>query len=297
MSVEIGTATGVNVRPVGDGDPTTRPARGNRAFVLGCEIDRVDFAGALEVCEKAIRTRQFAQHMAINVAKLMAMRDDPTLRRAVERCELVTADGQAIVWASRLLKDPVPERVAGIDLMQRLLARAATSGYRIYILGAKREVLEAAVRRIGDQYPGISIAGYRDGYFEEAETTEVAAEIAAARPDILFVAMSSPRKEYFLARHGRTVGAPFVMGVGGAVDVIAGATRRAPLVMQRLGVEWLYRLMQEPRRLAKRYVATNSRFLSILTGAVISELMRGRATGEGRASRGMEQRLQNVDES
>jgi N-acetylglucosaminyldiphosphoundecaprenol N-acetyl-beta-D-mannosaminyltransferase len=242
-----------------------------RVDVLGCKIDRVDFDQAVAFCEDVIRSRGFAQHLAMNVAKLVAMRADDQLRYTGEQCELVTADGQPVVWASRLLGDPLPTRVAGIDLMQALLARAALQGYRVYILGARPEVLERAVAHMRSRYPGIAVVGYRDGYYDDEHEAAVAAEIAAAGPDILFVAMSSPRKEYFLTRHGRKMGVPFVMGVGGAVDVMAGVTRRAPDVMQRTGLEWLFRLAQEPRRLGLRYASTNTRFVALLS----RELVRG----------------------
>lgn len=236
-----------------------------RAEVLGCRIDRVDLAEAVAVCEEAIRRRRFTQHMAINVAKLMAMRGDEELRRGIERCELITADGQPVVWASRLLGDPLPMRVAGIDLMEALLTRAAVTGYRVYILGARPETLLVAMARIRERYPGIVLVGCRDGYYADAEEPAVAAAIAELRPDILFVAMSSPRKEYFLMHHGPALGVPFVMGVGGAIDVLAGMTRRAPVAMQRSGLEWLFRFAQEPRRLGPRYASTNTRFVALLS--------------------------------
>jgi len=173
----------------------------------------------------------------------------------------VTADGQAVVWASRLLGDPLPARVAGIDLMLELLALADRRGYRVFILGAHPGVLERAVGRLRERHPGLTIAGYRHGYFSAADEPDVAAQIREARPDLLFVAMSSPRKEYFLGRWGPHLDVPFSMGVGGAVDVIAGITRRAPRPLQRLGLEWAFRLAQEPRRLARRYVITNSAFV------------------------------------
>lgn len=237
-----------------------------RAEILACEIDRVDLAGALARCEESIASRRYVQHMAINAAKLVAMRDDAELARVVRGCELVTADGQAVVWASRVLRDPLPVRVAGIDLMEALLERAATKGYRVYILGARQEVLEQAVARLLERHPGLQIVGRRDGYFADAEEAEVAAEIAWARADILFVAMSSPRKELFLGRQGPHMGVPFVMGVGGAIDVVSGITRRAPRIMQRLGLEWLFRLLQEPRRLFRRYAVTNARFIQLVLG-------------------------------
>ena len=250
--------------------PSGRSARDKRARVLGCAIDRVDLDESLAYCEAVINARGFAQHMAINVAKLVSMRNDDHLRASIERCELVTADGQPVVWASRLLGDPVPCRVAGIDLMEHLLALAARKGYRPYILGATAEVLDSAISRMRRELPSLRLAGYHDGYYADEEETELAASIAAAHPDILFVAMSSPRKEYFLARHGRAIGAPFVMGVGGAIDVYAGVVQRAPVFIQRLGLEWLFRLMQEPRRLAKRYATTNALFVLMLSRELVS---------------------------
>src|SRR2546423_806679 len=141
----------------------TRPlASPPRAKILGCPIDRMTLDEALRRCEQFIEERSFGQHMAINAAKLVAMQDDPDLRTIIERCELVTADGQAVVWASRLLGDPLPERVAGIDLMESLFALAERKGYGIYILGAKHDVLEQAVARLRDRHPGLRIVRYRD---------------------------------------------------------------------------------------------------------------------------------------
>ncbi len=159
---------------------------------------------------------------------------------------------------------PLPARVAGIDLMHGLLVRAAKRGYRVYILGARAEVLERAVGRMREEHANLAVAGYRDGYYEDAEQDAVAAAIAQAGPDILFVAMSSPRKEYFIARYRETLGVPFVMGVGGSIDIYAGIRRRAPSVVQRAGLEWLFRLAQEPRRLAGRYLKSNTRFILLL---------------------------------
>ena len=241
-----------------------------RIDVLGCPIDVVDMEQALARCDDFISERGFAQHMAINAAKIVAMRDDPQLHGVIARCHLVTADGQAIVWAAKLLGRSLPERVAGIDLMNALLARAEERGYRVFILGAEQDVLETAVGEIRKRHPRLALAGYRNGYFGREEEADVADEIRGARADILFVAMSSPRKEYFLGDHGPTLGVPFVMGVGGAIDVTAGKTRRAPVWMQRTGLEWLYRLLQEPRRMFKRYATTNLRFIALVGRAALA---------------------------
>jgi N-acetylglucosaminyldiphosphoundecaprenol N-acetyl-beta-D-mannosaminyltransferase len=252
---------------------TSGVARTARATILGCEIDRLDVAGALRHCEEIIERGDFTQQVSINVAKLVALLDDPRLRETVNRCELINADGQGVVWASRLLGDPLPERVAGIDLMHRLLALAEKRGYRVFILGARPEVLERAVVRLREAHPHIVLVGHRHGYFGGEEIPAVCEEIRRARPQILFVAMSSPRKEYFLGEHGAELGVPFAMGVGGAIDVVAGVTKRAPIVLRHLGLEWLFRLLQEPRRLARRYVVTNSRFAVLLARALVTRAL------------------------
>jgi exopolysaccharide biosynthesis WecB/TagA/CpsF family protein len=147
----------------------------------------------------------------------------------VSRCELVNADGQSIVWASRLLDDALPERVAGIDLMYALIAMAEREDYGIYILGARREVLDAAVQRLRQTHPRLRLSGTHDGYFTDDESPDVAAAIRDSGAQILFVAMSSPRKEHWIGEYGATLNVPFVMGVGGSIDIVAGITRRAPL--------------------------------------------------------------------
>ena len=264
--------------------PSNKPSsksRPDRADVLGCEIDRVTLADALDHCEQTIAARGHMQHMAINAAKLVLMRKDRELAEVIRGCELVTADGQAIVWVSRLLGDPLPERVTGIDLMESLLERSSRHGYRVYILGARQDVLEQAVLRLRERFADLQIVGYRNGYFSAEEEPLVAAEIRRSQPDILFVAISSPRKELFLGRHGAQLGVPFVMGVGGAIDVVAGMTRRAPALMQRTGLEWLFRLLQEPRRLFRRYAVTNLVFIGLVVIDMLKRRLGFRTSGAG----------------
>jgi N-acetylglucosaminyldiphosphoundecaprenol N-acetyl-beta-D-mannosaminyltransferase len=245
-----------------------------RATVLGTPVDRLDMRESLRHCVHAIESGEYLQHVVVNVAKLIALQDDESLRDIVHGCALINADGQGVVWASRLLGDPLPERVAGIDLMFNLLALAEQRGFRVYVLGARAGVLELAVARLRSRYPGLQFAGYRDGYFGEWELEAVCADIRDAQAQILLVAMSSPRKEYFLGEHGARLGVPFVMGVGGAIDVVAGTTRRAPRILQRVGLEWLFRLLQEPRRLGPRYITTNGRFAALLLGELRSRRRR-----------------------
>jgi N-acetylglucosaminyldiphosphoundecaprenol N-acetyl-beta-D-mannosaminyltransferase len=246
----------------------------DRAVVLGCPVDRLTFEETVAEAERVVAERGFAQHVCVNEAKLVSLRRDPRLQEVVAACELVSPDGVPVVWASRLLGDPLPERVNGTDLMERLLADAEERGWSVYVLGAERDVLEQAMARLRERHPRLRIAGYRDGWFADTEAAAVADEVRAAAPDLLFVAISSPRKELWLAEHGRDLGVPFVMGVGGSVDIVAGVTRRAPRWMQRSGLEWLFRLAQEPRRLGRRYVVTNTQFLAL----VGRELIRKRRT-------------------
>jgi N-acetylglucosaminyldiphosphoundecaprenol N-acetyl-beta-D-mannosaminyltransferase len=239
-----------------------------RHELFGCPVDALTMEEAVRWCDDCIAAGGFGQHMALNTAKLVAVQRDDGLRSAVNESALVTADGQGVVWAARLLGHPVPERVTGIDLMERLLALARDHGYRVYIVGARAEVLEQALAVIRARHPGLVVAG-RDGYFTDAEAPAVCEQIRRAHAQLLFVAMSSPRKELFLREYGRDLDVPFAMGVGGAVDVLAGRTRRAPLLWQRAGLEWFYRLLQEPRRMLPRYAACNARFAVMLMRALM----------------------------
>jgi N-acetylglucosaminyldiphosphoundecaprenol N-acetyl-beta-D-mannosaminyltransferase len=258
------------------------PAAPARAIVLGCAIDRLDMQQTVARCLAIIDERRYGQHMAINAAKLVSMQEDPALRDSIAGSEIVNADGQSVVWASRLLGDPLPCRVAGIDLMHELLAAAARRGDPVFVLGARADVLERAVTNLHARYPGLVVAGTQDGYFSDDDVDEVCTAIRAARAAMLFVAMSSPRKELFLAEHGPSLGVPFVMGVGGAIDVAAGVTRRAPAGFQRLGLEWLYRLLQEPRRMWRRYLPSNARFVRLVAREMVA---RRRGRGASSSSR------------
>ena len=235
-------------------------------------------AETLAVIEDAISRRQTVQHVAVNVAKLVQLQSDDALRRDVAESDLIGIDGTGVVWGARLAGHHVPERVTGIDLMLALLARCAERGYRPYFLGAEPAVLEEALRRLSGRYPGLRIAGAQHGYFGPDEEAAVMARIAEARPDCLFIAISSPKKERLLAAYREQLGVPFLMGVGGSLDVVAGKVSRAPGWMQRAGLEWLYRLLQEPRRMWRRYLVTNT----LYAGLLLREMLFRRA-GSGAA--------------
>ncbi len=247
--------------------------------ILGVPIAPVRMDEAVDWVDQAVLRRQRLHVGVVNAAKIVNMRRDPELRNDVLSSDVVFADGMSVVWASRLLGRPLPERVAGIDLMYRILERGQSRGYRIYLLGATREVVEKAAARMRERYPGSEIVGHQHGYFTDSEEETVASAIADARPDVLFVAMTSPRKERFLARWSGRLGVPVCHGVGGSLDVVAGKVERAPEGWQRLGLEWLYRVKQEPRRLWRRYLVTNS----VFAGLVLVELAR-KVTGRAPAT-------------
>jgi N-acetylglucosaminyldiphosphoundecaprenol N-acetyl-beta-D-mannosaminyltransferase len=162
------------------------------------------------------------------------------------------------------LGQPLPERVAGIDLFERLLELANERSYSIYLLGATQGVMDRLVERIQARYPKLRIAGSCNGYFPDAQTEQVATGIRDARPDMLFLGMTSPKKEVFLARWAELMDVAVCHGVGGSFDVLSGEVKRAPAAWQRFGLEWLYRVVQEPRRMWKRYLVTNSIFICLL---------------------------------
>jgi N-acetylglucosaminyldiphosphoundecaprenol N-acetyl-beta-D-mannosaminyltransferase len=249
-----------------------RAGQATKQEILGVPIDALTMEEALERVDTAIGSRDRLQIGVVNAAKLVNMRRDSTIRADVLSCNLILADGVSVVWASRLLGHPLPERVAGIDLMLGMLRRGHKNSYRIYCLGASEDVLTAAVARITSDYPDLKVVGHHHGYFTGQEERGLVAVIADARPDILLVAMTSPKKERFLAHWRDQLDIPVCHGVGGSFDVLAGKVRRAPIIWQRLGLEWLYRVCQEPRRLWRRYLVTNTLFCVM----VLSELVRRR---------------------
>lgn len=233
-----------------------------RIRLLNTPIDVLSMQETIALINKKIADNEHIHHVVVNAAKLVNMQMDRSLYSSVVECDIINADGQSIVWASRWLRKPLPERVAGIDLMQNLVELAHKKQYKIFFFGAHETVVSKVVKKYSQQYSQQIIAGYRNGYFTKDEEPEIAKDIAQSGANMLFVGISSPKKEQFLYNN-RQILLPvnFVMGVGGSFDVVAGKTRRAPLWMQKAGMEWFYRLLQEPRRMWKRYLTTNSLFL------------------------------------
>ena len=234
----------------------------NRYPILNTYVNALTMDETVAYVKQVIARRTPpVQHVVINALKVNLMEKDPELREIVNSCPLINADGASILWAAKKLGVPVKQRVTGIDLFMRLVREAAENGYKIYLFGAKPEVV-AKVRTIfTEQYPTLQIVGVRDGYFKPEDEAQIVADMAASGADMMFVAFSSPKKEYWVHKYLDQLNIPFVMGVGGSFDVVAGVTKRAPEIWQKLGLEWLYRFIQEPRRLFKRYIVGNMTFI------------------------------------
>ncbi|MHC4241442.1 MAG: WecB/TagA/CpsF family glycosyltransferase [Planctomycetota bacterium] len=237
--------------------------------VLGIDVFSLRMAQLLNICKEHIDSKKTLLLGVVNVAKLVNSRKNDELYKSLMEADIVLADGLPIIWFSRLLGDPLPERVTGIDIMYKLLKEANEKNYRVYFLGAKPEALQTMIKTIQKDYPGIPIAGYRDGYFDKNEEQDVAKDIKDSHADILFVGISSPKKEKFLKNWLYYLDVPICHGVGGSFDILAGVTIRAPIWMQKSGLEWLYRLIQEPRRMWKRYLFTNIIFIKLSFEAIL----------------------------
>jgi N-acetylglucosaminyldiphosphoundecaprenol N-acetyl-beta-D-mannosaminyltransferase len=232
---------------------------------LNTVVDNLTMNETLDHIATKIDQNEKINHVVVNAGKIVAMQKDLELRESVNTCDLINADGQAVVWASKILGKPLKERVAGIDLMVNLVELAYKKNYKIFFFGAKEEVVKQVVAKYSNQYSPSIIAGYRNGYFKKEDEPTIAKEISDSGAHILFVAISSPTKENFLYQNRDLLEAvSFKMGVGGSFDVVSGKVKRAPVWMQNAGLEWFYRFAQEPKRMWKRYLVGNYKFIKLV---------------------------------
>lgn len=235
-----------------------------RIQVLGTPVDNLTMDETLDIIRHSIETGGHLHHSVVNAGKIVLMHQNPQLRQSVESADLINADGAGVVLASKLLGKPLVERVTGIDLMEKIVEMAYRNGHKIYFFGAKEEVVKRVVDKYTAMYNHDIIAGYRNGYFVKAQEPMIAQEIARSGANILFVAMTSPLKENFLYENREVLkSVNFIMGVGGSFDVVSGLVKRAPMWMQKSGLEWFYRVYQEPKRMFKRYMVGNAKFIKL----------------------------------
>ena len=236
----------------------------NRVEVMGAPVDPWTMEQTVEACRRIVAEGLFAHLIGVNADKLLQMNDDPWMDACVRRCEVVNADGASMVMAARRLGVDVPERVAGVDLMWQLCSLAERCGHPVYLLGAKSEVVEKTAAVLIERHPALIVCGFRDGYFKDDEFDSVFVEVSAARPAIIFVGITSPKKERLIERFRELGATGAFVGVGGSFDVVSGNIPRAPIWMQRANLEWMFRMFQEPKRLFGRYAVGNARFMRML---------------------------------
>lgn len=248
----------------------------SRINFLGFHVDNLNFQETLLKIRSIIRNGKPVQHVVLNVNKIIQANKNKKFKQIINSCGLINADGISIIWAVKLLGMSLKERVTGINLMQSLIELATREGYKLYFLGAEEEIIKKVIKFYKSCYPTLQIVGFRDGYWDSSQEQEVVNAIKTTEPDILFVGISSPQKEIFINQYLEEMNVPLAMGVGGSFDVIAGKTKRAPKWMQRCGLEWLFRLYQEPRRLWKRYLIGNIIFVWLVLKEFIKVRILGR---------------------
>jgi len=219
--------------------------------ICGIRVHRVNRSQALKRMEAFLQ--EGGPHLVVTAdsSGVVIAQSDPEFRDIVNSADLVTPDSIGIVWAAKLFGRPIPERVAGVDLVLYLCEMAARRGYRVYFLGSAPGVAEEAARRLQDCFPGLAVAGTHHGYFSAGEEPQVVEMIQQTRPDILFVALGIPKQEKWIARYQPVLKIPVAMGVGGSLDVHSGRVTRAPRWVQKLCLEWAYRLLKNPRKIGK----------------------------------------------
>jgi N-acetylglucosaminyldiphosphoundecaprenol N-acetyl-beta-D-mannosaminyltransferase len=219
--------------------------------ILGLPVHNVDMESAIEAIDGFICARVPHHVVTADASMLVMAQEDAQLRDIIGNADLVTPDSIGVLWAAKKQGNPLTERVSGVVIAERLCALSALRGYRLYFLGAAPGVAAEAADKMRAKYPGAQIVGTRDGFFTEADTEKVVKEICACRPDILLVAMGIPKQEKWITAHRARLSASVLIGVGGTLDVLSGQVRRAPRLIQSLRLEWLWRVLSNPKKINK----------------------------------------------
>ncbi|SNS09424.1 N-acetylmannosaminyltransferase [Anaerovirgula multivorans] len=222
--------------------------------ILGVPIDMISQEEAFQKLVLFLEGSSIKKIYTPNPEIVMLAQEDQRLLKVIEGADLVLPDGIGLLIASKIKGLGLKERVTGVDTMDRLLNYCGDKKRSIYLLGGKPGTAEIACKNIEQQYPGIKIAGLHHGYFQEADENEIIADINAAAPDLLFVCLGAPKQEKWIDRYQDQLNCKIAMGVGGSVDIYAGTAKRAPVIFQKVGLEWFYRLMKEPWRMKRMMV-------------------------------------------
>ena len=235
-----------------------------RITILNTTIDVLTQKETIDIVEQYVVSKTPLHLMGVNADKINEVNENDLMKKIVNSCGVINADGASVVLASNYLKKPLPERVAGIDLMIKLVELSNEKGYSIYLLGAKQEVVEQTKKTLEDKYKKLNIVGFHNGYFKENQWKDISNEVKRLNPDFVFVGITSPLKEYLIEYLQNDHNDSVFMGVGGSFDVISGIIPRAPKWMQKMNLEWLFRVMHEPKRLFKRYFYGNTKFIKAI---------------------------------
>lgn len=227
------------------------PAAKNRIEILHVPIDPVTMPEALERIEHFIQTGEPHHVFTADASGIMRAQDEVEFQKIIKQADLITPDGAGVLFASRMYGVALPERVSGVDLVENISELAAKTGYSIYLFGAAEGVAKSAADQLLLRYPELKIVGVRNGYYTPEQEEEIVVQIVQTKPDVLFVALGIPKQELFIHKYFNKLHVPVMIGIGGSFDVISGRLNRAPVWMQRTGLEWMYRLLQEPSRLPR----------------------------------------------
>lgn len=233
----------------------------DRIQLLGVTIDLLTMNETIDIVEQYVLEKRPLHLMGVNADKINQCHTDEKIKKIVNESGIINADGASVVLASKFLGTPVPERVAGIDLMQCLLELSNKKGYSVYFFGAKEEVLQDMLKVFKRDYPNLIVIGHRNGCFSEEDEQAIQEDIREKNPDFVFIGITSPKKEYIIQKFMDSGVNSVFMGVGGSFDVLSGHIQRAPLWMQKSNLEWLFRVANEPKRLFKRYFVGNISFI------------------------------------
>lgn len=244
--------------------------RGIRIFNI--TINPLSRAEFIDIISLNLQAEKLLVQNGVNAASIVELVHNDALKEAYNNSDLINIDGMSLVWTLRILGYKVPERVSCPDLADDVLCMAEKNGYKVFFWGAKEESLQLCITRVLEKYPLLGIAGYRNGYFSDNEEKSIFNQINESDTDILFLGMPSPRKELLVMKYRKQINPCYILGVGGYFDILAGFTKRAPLWLQKTGLEWVYRLLQEPKRMWKRYILGNFQFIAI----IIKEIFRRR---------------------
>ncbi len=244
--------------------PFAMPATLPTIHILDMPVHRVTMRDALDTIDGFIRAGTPHHVVTADASMLVMAQQDEELRAIVANADLITPDSEGILWASRQQENALSERVSGVEIVERLCERSAQHGQKLYFLGAAPGIADAAKARMEAKYPGAQIVGARNGFFTDADLPTVLNDIRACRPDVLCVAMGIPKQEKWIAKHRATLGVPVLIGVGGTLDVLSDTVKRAPKFMRQLKLEWLWRVLKNPRKIGK--VMLLPRFVLMVRG-------------------------------